>query len=179
MNHFRVPLKCVPYFLGQAIPFLQPLDFPGLIWLKGEEQVGRQLSSWLLVTNSQESGQGEGLCPFLPSCTFILRHGPANNFRPSAVSMGHLVPTFPTLRASSPRELTGDIGLSGQAGSHPLILLRKSQQDYWVWSALSFLEPRIKFCTIICYIIPSFRLFPFGRTTEIEPIINTISNYAL
>lgn len=76
-------------------------------------------------------------------------------------------------------ELTSDIGLSGQPGRLPLIPSRKSQRDYWVGNALSFLEHSVKFSTIICYIIPSFRLFPFRRSTEIEPIINTISNYAL
>lgn len=86
---------------------------------------------------------------------------------------------FSTFRAGSAMELPGDIGLSRQAGSFPLILLRRSQQDYWVWGALSFLEPSMKFSTIICYIIPSITLLPFGRATEIEPIINTISNYAL
>lgn len=81
--------------------------------------------------------------------------------------------------ADTPVGLTGDTGLSGRAGSHPFRLLRRSQQDDWGWSVLSFLGPSIKFSAIICYIIPSFRLLPFGRTTEIEPIINTISNYAL
>lgn len=76
-------------------------------------------------------------------------------------------------------EPTSDKGLSGQPDRLPSMSSRRSQRDYWVGNGLSFLEPGIKFSTIICYIIPSFRFLPFGRSTEIEPIINTISNYAL